>query len=59
MSNIPSTTKERIDEITEILAGGLMRLRAGQSSTKSREFGESSLDCVGPQRGHPEARCNA
>jgi hypothetical protein len=33
-----------IDEIAEILAAGLVRLRARQSSTLSADRGESSLD---------------
>ncbi len=44
---------ERLDEIAEILATGLMRLRARQSSPLSGSIGESSLDCAAHQSGHP------
>ena len=43
---------ERLDEVAEILAAGLMRLRARQSSPLSARYGESSLDCVAYQSGH-------
>jgi hypothetical protein len=46
---------ERLDEIAEILAAGLMRLRERQSSHLSGHDGESSLDCSASQRGHAEA----
>jgi hypothetical protein len=46
------TADERIDEIVEILAAGLMRVRARQSSALSPHDGESSLDCIGHQSGH-------
>ena len=46
------TAAERLDEVAEILAAGLMRLRARQSSPLSADFGESSLDCAGHQSGH-------
>lgn len=45
---------ERLDEIAEILAAGLMRLRARQSSHLSRHCGESSLDFTLHQRGHAD-----
>ena len=48
----PSGTHERLAEIAEILAAGLMRLRARKSSQKSAHRGESSLDCLGYQSGH-------
>jgi hypothetical protein len=38
------TPTERLDEIADILATGLMRLRALRSSPLSRDRGESSLD---------------
>ena len=44
--------RERIAEIGEILALGLARLRARQSSRTSTDGGERSLDCVGHQSGH-------
>jgi hypothetical protein len=46
---------ERLAEVAEILATGLMRLRARQSSQLSRQFGESSLDCVADRSGHANA----
>jgi hypothetical protein len=47
---------ERIAEIAEILASGLMRLRARKSSPLSRDHGESSLDFSAIQRGHARPR---
>jgi hypothetical protein len=47
---------ERIAEIAEILAAGLMRLRARKSSPLSRDHGESSLDFSVDQRGHAHPR---
>jgi hypothetical protein len=44
-------TKERIGEIAEILAAGLMRLRARKSSQKSADCGESSVDFARHQSG--------
>ena len=46
------TTGERLAEIAEILAAGLSRLKAGQSSAISADFGESFLDCPDQQSGH-------
>ncbi len=46
---------ERLAEIPEILAAGLMRLRARQSSPLSPGSGESSLDCVAHPSGHANA----
>ena len=43
--------RERIAEIGELLALGLIRLRQRNSSESSRARGESSLDCVGTQSG--------
>ena len=43
---------ERLSEIAEILAKGLMRLRARKSSCLSGDHGESSLDCLTHQSGH-------
>ena len=45
-------TDERLSEIAEILAAGLTRLRARQSSALPADFGESSLDCAAHQSGH-------
>jgi hypothetical protein len=50
---IPSlSSAERLAEITEILAAGLIRLRARKSSPFSNQNGESSLDCPAHQSGH-------
>ena len=49
------TADERLAEVADILAAGLMRLRARQSTPLSRDGGESSLDCPGHQRGHANA----
>ena len=46
------TADQRLSEIAEILAAGLTRLRARQSSQISDDFGESSLDCAAHQSGH-------
>jgi hypothetical protein len=46
------TAGERLDEIAEILALGLMRLHASQSTRFSRNGGDGSLDYVGHQSGH-------
>ena len=43
---------ERLDEIADILAAGLIRLRARKSSGLSRNHGESSLDFSPDQSGH-------
>jgi hypothetical protein len=43
---------ERLAEIAEILAAGLVRLRARQSTPLLPSPGESSLDCAGDQSGH-------
>ena len=47
---------ERLAEIADILAAGLMRLRARKSSALSRDVGESSLDYSPDQRGHARGR---
>ncbi len=57
MSTLPraadvQSAKERIVEIGQILALGLIRLRARQSRQSSAPLGESSLACVGEQSGH-------
>jgi hypothetical protein len=46
------TAAERLDEIADILAVGLIRLRARKSSRLSRDRGESSLDFSPEQSGH-------
>jgi len=43
---------DRLSEIAEILAAGLMRLRARKSSQISPDSGESSLALSGHQSGH-------
>lgn len=43
------TAPERLDEIAEVLAAGLMRLQARQSSALSAHCGESSLHIPGHQ----------
>jgi hypothetical protein len=45
---------ERLDEIAEILATGLMRLRSRKSSPISACTGESSLDCAAHPSGHAD-----
>ena len=47
---------ERLDEIAELLAAGLLRLRARKSSPLSHDPGESSLDFSPYQRGHARPR---
>jgi hypothetical protein len=47
---------ERLDEIADILAAGLIRLRARKSSGLSAHRGESSLDFSPDQRGHVSAQ---
>ena len=49
------TAADRIDEVCKILALGLMRFRARQSSPLSAASGESSLDCPPDQSGHATA----
>ena len=48
------TAAERLAEVAEILAAGLMRLKARKSSHLSAHCGESSLDCAGHQSGHAD-----
>jgi len=48
------SASERLAELTEILATGLMRLRARQSTPLSRDLGESLLDCAGHQSSHAD-----
>jgi hypothetical protein len=51
---LPTSASERISEIAEILAAGLMRLRARQSTPLSPTDGESSLDCAGHRSSHAD-----
>jgi hypothetical protein len=48
------TAPERLAEVAEILAAGLMRLRARQSTALCADCGESSLDCAAQQSGHAD-----
>ena len=50
------STAERLGEIADILAAGLMRLRARKSSQISGDPGESSLDFSPDRRGHARPR---
>jgi hypothetical protein len=50
------TAAERLDEIADILAAGVMRLHARKSSQISGDPGESSLDFSADQRGHAPVR---
>jgi hypothetical protein len=47
----PLTPSQRLDEIAEILAAGLMRLGARKSSQLSADCGESSLHISPDQSG--------
>lgn len=44
---------DRLAEIAEILAAGLVRLLVRKSSAKAGARGESSLDFLPDQSGHP------
>lgn len=46
------TAADRLDELVAILAVGLQRLLARQSSSQSSDFGEGSLDCADNQSRH-------
>jgi len=52
------STGERLDEIAEILAAGLMRLRVRQSTPLSGAVGDCSLDRPARQRGHANPLTN-
>jgi hypothetical protein len=45
------TPAARLSEVAQILAAGLSRLKARQSSALPADFGESSLDCAAAQSG--------
>ena len=49
---------ERLTEVAEILAVGLMRLRARQSTCLSRHTGDGSLDCPATQSRHAKSEVN-
>jgi hypothetical protein len=48
------TADERLTEISEILAAGLQRLLERQSTRKSADCREISLDCTDDRSVHPE-----
>lgn len=48
------TPAERLAELAEILAAGLIRLRAQKSTPLPADCGESLLDCPGRQSGHAD-----
>jgi hypothetical protein len=48
------TPSQRLSELADILAAGLMRLGARKSSEFCPDSGESSLDCPGHQSGHAD-----
>jgi hypothetical protein len=45
---------ERLDEIADLLAAGLMRLKSRQSTPLSPDGGDSSLDCAAHQSSHAD-----
>jgi hypothetical protein len=47
------SSNERLVEIAEILAAGLLRALARKSSPKSADIGESSLHILVDQSAHP------
>jgi hypothetical protein len=47
---------ERLDEIAEILAAGLIRVQLRKSSRLSRNDGDSSLDFLPDRSGHDKPR---
>ena len=49
------TVAERLAELGDLLAAGLMRLRARKSTQESADFRKSSLALWGQERGHAEA----
>lgn len=51
-ARIRSEASERVAEIAEILAAGLMRVLAPKSSPISADTGESSLHLSPPESGH-------
>ena len=54
MSINSENTEDRLTEIAEILALGLMRLRARKSSQLSADGGEPLLAMPGDQSGHAD-----
>jgi hypothetical protein len=53
LCDMNTKTQERITEVATILAEGLQRALARQSSGKAPESGESSLHISPDQSGHP------
>ena len=51
---LPAVAAERLAEIGDFLALGLIRLRSRQSSQKTGHCGDSSLDCDGTRSGHAQ-----
>jgi hypothetical protein len=49
------TADERIAELGELLAAGVMRLQARKSSRLSADRGDSSVDFLPDQSGHADA----
>jgi hypothetical protein len=49
------TAGERITELGQLLALGLMRLHARKSSRLSADLGDSSVDFLPDQSGHADA----
>ncbi len=56
IDSVSMSASERLTEIAEILALGLMRLHARKSSALSPHAGEGSLDCAARQSGHRTVR---
>jgi hypothetical protein len=52
------TASERLAEVAEILARGVIRLRARQSRQISADQRESFVDFPAPQRGHVAPKAN-
>jgi hypothetical protein len=46
---------ERVEELGKLMAAGLMRLQARQSSQLSADCGDSSVDFLPDQSGHAAA----
>jgi len=49
------TAKERLAELGDLLARGVMRLQAPKSSRLSADRGDSSVDFLPDQSGHADA----
>jgi hypothetical protein len=53
---VGTATSERLTEVGEILAAGLVRLQHRQSTPLLRNCGESSLDFAAYQSSHADGR---